>query len=265
MGCGGLRMSLKINETMSVKEQYKKTDNLNTRISIHDKYSTNKMGLANWYFTIYKIESGMKILELGCGTGSMWINHKDVINKCSHVVLSDLSEGMITEVKEQIGAFPNTEYKVIDIQEIPFKDGYFDIVIANYMLYHVPDIDKAVSEVSRVLKKGGYFYAGTAGENGIMETIVKILGLDLVYTNVFSLENGKEKIEPYFSKIGIERYADSLAVTNIDDLMDYIYSGITFKSACKMTPDEVRNKLLSCMKDGVLRLPKDPGMFVAIK
>lgn len=258
-------MSLKINETMSVKEQYKKTDNLNTRISIHDKYSTNKMGLANWYFTIYKIESGMKILELGCGTGSMWINHKDVINKCSHVVLSDLSEGMITEVKEQIGAFPNTEYKVIDIQEIPFKDGYFDIVIANYMLYHVPDIDKAVSEVSRVLKKGGYFYAGTAGENGIMETIVKILGLDLVYTNVFSLENGKEKIEPYFSKIGIERYADSLAVTNIDDLMDYIYSGITFKNACKMTPDEVRNKLLSCMKDGVLRLPKDPGMFVAIK
>ena len=258
-------MSLKINETMSVKEQYKKTDNLNTRISIHDKYSTNKMGLANWYFTIYKVENGMRILELGCGTGTMWTEHKDVINMCSYIVLSDLSEGMLAEAKNKIGAFQNVEYKIIDIQEIPFDDDYFDIVIANYMLYHVPDIDKAVSEVSRVLKKGGYFYAGTAGENGIMETIVKILGVDLTYENTFSLENGKEKLEPYFSRIDIKRYEDSLEVTNIDDLMDYIYSGITFKNACKMSEEEVRNKLLSCMEDGILRLPKDPGMFVATK
>lgn len=258
-------MSLKINDSMSVKEQYKKTDNLNTRISIHDKYSTNKMGMSNWYFTIYKIENGMKVLELGCGTGSMWIDHKDAIKRCSHIVLSDLSEGMLTEAKNKIGVFHNTEYKVIDIQEIPFADDYFDIVIANYMLYHVPDINKAVSEVSRVLKKGGFFYAGTTGENGIMETIVKILGMDLSYINTFSLENGMEKMAPYFSEIEIKRYKDSLEVTNIDDLMDYIYSGITFKNACKMSPDEVRNKLLSCMEDGILRLPKDPGMFVAIK
>ena len=258
-------MSLEINETKSVKEQYKKTDNLNTRITIHDKYSTNKMGLPNWYFTIYKIEDGMKILELGCGTGSMWIDHRDVINRCSQVVLSDLSEGMLAEAKNKVGVFQNTEYKIIDIQEIPFKDDYFDIVIANYMLYHVPDIDKAVSEVRRVLKKGGHFYAGTTGENGIMETIVKILGVDLAYTNTFSLENGKEKLEPYFPQIEIKRYVDSLEVTNIDDLIDYIYSGITFKNACKMSTEEVRNKLLSCMEDGILRLPKDPGMFVAIK
>jgi len=258
-------MSLKINETLSVKEQYKKTDNLKTRISIHDKYSTNKMGIANWYFTIYQIENGMKVLELGCGTGSMWINHKDAISKCSHIVFSDLSNEMLAETQNNIGVFHNTEYRIIDIQEIPFSDNYFDIVIANYMLYHVPNIDKAVSEVSRVLKKGGYFYAGTAGDNGIMETIVKILGINLSYTNPFSLENGTKIMEPYFSHIEIKRYVDSLEVTNIDDLMDYIYSGITFKNACKLTQDEVRNKLISSMEDGILRIPKDPGMFVAIK
>lgn len=258
-------MSLKMDEPSKVKEQYQKSDNLKTRISIHDKYSTNKMGLGNWYFTIYRIESGMKILELGCGTGSMWIDHKDVIGKCSKAVFSDLSEGMLTEAKHNIGEPANVEYKVIDIQEIPFEDEYFDVVIANYMLYHVPNVDKAVSEVSRVLKKGGHFYAGTTGENGIMETIAKLLGLDLVYVNTFSLENGAKQLEPYFSKVEIERYRDSLEVTNIDDLMEYIYSGITFKNACKMSRDEVRNKLLGCMEDGVLKLPKDPGMFVAEK
>lgn len=258
-------MRLKINEALSVKEQYQKSGHLKTRISIHDKYSTNKMGISNWYFTIYKIENGMKVLELGCGTGSMWIDHKDVIPKCSQVIFSDLSEGMLAEAKGNIGEFSNTEYRVIDIQEIPFADNYFDVVIANYMLYHVPNIEKAVSEVSRVLKKGGTFYAGTTGENGIMETVVKILGLDLIYTNSFSLENGAEKMEAYFSKIEVERYQDSLEVTNIDDLMEYIYSGITFKNVCKMSSDEVKNKLKSCMEDGVLKLPKDPGMFVAVK
>lgn len=56
-----------LNDTDHVKEQYQKPDGLSTRISIHEKYSTNKMGLSNWYFTVYKIEKGMKILELGCG------------------------------------------------------------------------------------------------------------------------------------------------------------------------------------------------------
>ena len=258
-------MSLKMNEPSKVKEQYQKSDNLKTRISIHDKYSTNKMGLGNWYFTIFKIENGMRILELGCGTGSMWMEHKDVIEKCEKAVFSDLSEGMLAEAKRNIGESANTEYKVIDIQEIPFEDEYFDVVIANYMLYHVPDIDKAVSEVSRVLKKGGHFYAGTTGENGIMETISEMLGLGVVYLNTFSLKNGEEQLAPYFSKVEIERYEDSLEVTNIDDLMEYIYSGITFKNACKLSREKVRNKLISYMEDGVLRLPKDPGMFVAVK
>ena len=258
-------MSLKMDEPTKVKEQYQKSDNLKTRISIHDKYSTNKMGLGNWYFTIFEIESGMRILELGCGTGSMWIEHKDVVGKCSHAVFSDLSEGMLAEAKGNIGEPANVEYRVIDIQQISFEDEYFDVVIANYMLYHVPDIDKAVAEVSRVLKKGGHFYAGTTGGNGIMEKVSEILGLGLVYENTFSLENGTAQLEPYFSKVEIERYKDSLGVTNIDDLMEYIYSGITFKNACKLSSEEVRNKLISCMEDGVLRLPKDPGMFVAVK
>ena len=46
----------------------------------------------------------------------------------------------------------------------------FEIVIANSMLYHVPEIDKALSEVRRVLKKDGVFYAATSGENGIMDS-----------------------------------------------------------------------------------------------
>ena len=59
----------------------------------------------------------------------------------------------------------------------------------------------------------------------------------------------------------IKKYIDSLEVTNVDDLLDYLYSGITFR----LPRDEVREKLMSHMKNGVLILPKEPGMFVAVK
>lgn len=46
---------------------------------------------------------------------------------------------------------------MVNIEEIPYKDEQFDRVIANMMLYHVPNIQKALSEVNRVLKDGGIF------------------------------------------------------------------------------------------------------------
>ncbi len=258
-------MNLFINETKKVKTQYSKADGLNTRLSIHEKYSTNKMGLGNWFFTVYKIESGMKVLELGCGTGAMWSSHRDVIDKCQEIVFSDFSENMLETAKSNIGEFSNARYQVIDIQEIPYEDEYFDIVIANFMLYHVPDIDKALSEVGRVLKKGGIFYAGTSGEHGVMETIVSWLGYEGVYVNTFSLDNGREKLEKHFSDIKIMKYIDSLEITDLNDLMEYIYSGITFKNAVKLPKEEVRKILESHMENSVLALPKEPGTFVSIK
>jgi SAM-dependent methyltransferase len=252
-----------IDDAKFVKEQYKNSSGLSTRISIHDKYSTNKMGLHNWYFTVMKFEDGMKVLELGTGSAVMWVNHKDIIGRLSQLVLSDMSEGMLAEAKKNLEELTGVEFEVIDIQDIPYEDNTFDVVIANCMLYHVPDIDKAVSEVRRVLKPGGYFYAGTSGKNGILETIVDILGQDISYDNNFSLENGGEKLKLCFSNVEIERYKDSLEVTNIDDLMDYIYSGITFENSCTLSKDEVRERLTAHMVGGVLKLPKDPGLFVA--
>ena len=258
-------MKIYINKEEKVKEQYSNSGGLSTRISIHTKYSTNKMGLGNWYFTVFEIEEGMKVLELGCGTGSMWVGHEDVIEKCSEIIFSDFSEGVLETAKSNIGDLPNAEFRVVNIQDIPFEDNYFDVIIANNMLYHVPDIEKALSEVSRVLKKGGKFYAGTSGEKGIMETIVSWMGIPGAYVNTFSLENGGERLERHFSEVKIERYIDSLEVTNLDDLMDYIYSGITFKNVCKLSREEVREILENHVENGVLKLPKDPGIFVSVK
>lgn len=72
----------KINNISVIKQQYATAKNLNTRMSIHDKYSTNKQGFGNWIISNYRINKGMKILELGCGTGDIWKNRETLISVC---------------------------------------------------------------------------------------------------------------------------------------------------------------------------------------
>lgn len=76
---GGMIMST-INNKEVVKEQYKNASNLNTRISIHSKYSTNKQGFGNWIVAKYDIKDKMRVLELGCGIGDMWKDHMELLN-----------------------------------------------------------------------------------------------------------------------------------------------------------------------------------------
>ena len=255
-----------INNMSIVKQQYANANNLNTRISIHDKYSTNKMGFGNWIFSNYKIAPEMRVLELGCGTGDMWKNKEDLIRLCSRLTLSDFSKAMIAAAKSNIGEHENVEYKAIDIQEISYKNETFDVVIANMMLYHVPNIDKGLAEVRRVLKRGGFFYCATYGEHGIIEYLSKILSAYGVEDNInknFTLQNGYEILSKTFSRVEKLEYIDSLAVTNIDDMVEYIYSLSSMTSLNSVPKQVIKEILINNTTNGILNVPKEYGMFIA--
>ena len=208
------------------------------------------------------------MLELGCGTCDMWKGHEDLMSTCSKIILSDFSEGMLENAKANLGDNSNVEYRVIDIQNIPFDDETFDVVIANMMLYHVPDMNRGLSEVQRVLKNGGAFYCATFGEHGIMEFLSQVLNAYGVEDNVnknFTLQNGKEILEPFFSDVQKLNYEDSLAVTEIDDLIEYIYSLSSMTTLSAVPKNEIREVLANHMKNGVLQVPKEYGMFCCRK
>ena len=146
------------NDAEAVKEQYRTSKGLNTRISFHEKYSANRQGYGNWIVSNCEFFEGMTVLELGCGTGSLWTGRDDILRKIGKLVLTDASEGMLAAAQKNIGNRDNVEYQPADIQALPFEDNSFDMVIANSVLYHVPDLEKGIREIRRGLEDDGIFY-----------------------------------------------------------------------------------------------------------
>ena len=258
----------RVNDSKAVKAQYGTSDKLNTRISIHSKYSTNRQGFGNWITAHYRIREGMSVLELGCGTGEMCAGKADIIRRCSRFVLSDLSEGMLNKAKETLHNTDGIEYCLADIQDIPFEDHTFDAVIANMMLYHVPDLSRGLREARRVLKEDGTFYCATYGENGMMEYIRSLFADYQVQNHPndnFTLQNGEKKLKPFFSCVRRFLYEDALEVTDAGDMTDYIFSLAGMTDLQKIPRAEVRSVLEKNMRGGVLHVPKEYGMFVAGK
>ena len=246
--------------------QYGTADKLNTRISIHDKYSVNRQGFGNWISEHYRFPDHASVLELGCGTGSMWKGKGKLIRRCSRLILSDFSAGMLEQAKETLRDESGIAYRVIDIQDIPYPDHSFDAVIANMMLYHVPDLPQGLREVRRVLKENGVFYCATFGENGMMQYIGSLFsgyGIESHVSSAFTLQNGKDILCPYFADVETDLYEDALAVTDVEDLADYIYSLAGMSDLRKLPRETVRSVLAGHMADGVLRVPKEYGMFIA--
>ena len=105
------------------------------------------------------IKEGDNVLDLGSGAGNDCFVARAIVGENGKVTGLDMTEQMVSKAKENCSKlnFKNVEFVLGDIEEMPFKDKLFDIVISNCVLNLVPDKSKAFSEIFRVLKTGGHF------------------------------------------------------------------------------------------------------------
>lgn len=254
-------------------EQYKNSSNLDARIEIHRRFSTNSYGWFNWVFdTLEALPKEANVLELGTGSGALWVDLAGKIPAGWTITLSDLSPGMLDSAwRNLVVTGRNFKFEQIDAQSIPYADETFDIVIANHMLYHVPDRPKALAEIKRVLKKGGHLIAATVGETHQKEITAWLRQIwtdrDFSpFTQPFTLENGGEQLEPFFSSVSMSRYEDNLLVTEVEPLIAYLRSSIR---ASEISEEELANVKADLEKEikqnGKIFISKDTGLFKALK
>lgn len=253
-----------------IKEQYKNTDNLKLRKHLHEKYSVNKIGFQKWMFEQYPFRDRIKVLELGSGRGELWnyyFENKMLQSYEMDITLSDFSDGMIDHLQKSYQG-RGISVRKIDIMDIPFEKEAFDLVIANSMLYHVRDIDLALSEVRRVLKKDGLFYCSTFGMNGMTQYLYHALDeLNIPYNHEsnlsFTLQNGKQLLERQFDSVERRDYRDALEITDVRDYVEYVYSMASLQGLDRDKYDVLLRYFNSRKVNGCLHVPKEYGMFVA--
>jgi ubiquinone/menaquinone biosynthesis C-methylase UbiE len=259
-------------------KQFQNSTNLNARIRLHDRFSTNVYGWHRWLFDRLELSDGLNILEIGCGNAALWRrNYNDIPRECS-ITLTDFSQGMINDAQANLGSDADERFtfNMADAQSLPFESESFDVVVANYVLFLVPDPDKAFAEMHRVLKPGGMLYASTMGKSHLRE-LKKLLSefdahiimakIDL--SERFGLENGEQQLSEYFSEITLARYQDSLLVTDAEPLVDYVLS--TSGNAGQVLVGAKLKEFKTFMKkkmaasEGAIHITKDSGVFTARK
>ncbi len=251
--------------------QYQDSANLSARAALHQRFSTNPHGWLRWAFDQLLPHLRGRVLEVGGGPGWLWRENAERLPAGVRLCFSDLSTGMAHEAR---AALPSATFTVanLDAQDLPFPNSTFQAVVANHMLYHVPDLPRAVRGLARVLAPGGRLFAATNGRRHLAELTHLArefepgFAADLaVLIDSFSLETAPAALSAAFAHVELHRYPDALWVTEARPLAAYIGSMSTasdFISRDRLGELEAFFQA-RITRDGGVRITKDAGYALA--
>ncbi len=249
--------------------QYATSAKLAARIALHQRFSTNPQSLHEWLFAQMALRPGARVLEVGAGAGTLWA--ANVAQAAAFdLVLTDLSEGMLGDARSALAAvLPAARFATCDVQHLPFATGTFDVIVANFMLYHVPDLRLALRELRRVLQPSGVVVAATFGAPHLIE-------LDALYASVghqpedaqssasFGLETGAVALAEHFASIETRRFDDALVVTEVEPVIAYLDSMLAADALDESSRARVHSAAATLVaRPGGWRITKDAGVLIA--
>ena len=214
------------------KEAYASDAQLAVRIRTHELYSEPKVDFPLWVIDTLAWRGDEWVLDVGSGPG----NYFELVQARipdGRFVAGDLSLGMARRARQHEQASSITILN-FDAQNLPFDDDMFDVVLANHMLYHVPEIDHALAEINRVLRPDGCLIAATNSEDTMPEfdTLARRACTLLGYPqqvfkgahSAFSLENGTALLAHHFRAVARYDLPSAFHFPEVEPVMAYIDS-----------------------------------------
>ncbi len=225
-----------------VQKAYASDQYLNVRYQIHQKYSVPHIDFRQWVMNRFHWQGDERVLDLGCGPG---IYAETIFHHAPRVSYYglDFSAGMLAK-------HPLRDRLVqADAQILPFSSHSFDMVLANHMLYHLPDIDDALTEIHRILKPGGVVIAATNSSEtmpqfrDLYKRAIMVLtapGKQVVVpqpaSHAFTLESGVRQLSRHF--FGVVRYdlPGAFVFDAVEPVMMYLESSRSLREP-QLPPD----------------------------
>jgi SAM-dependent methyltransferase len=252
--------------------QYRDGSRLAARAQLHVKYGTGPVAWYPWLASQIAWPRRARVLEVGCGPGWFWVEATAHLRPDLDLTLTDLSDGMVTEARAQVRGSRSGRAVALtaDAQALPFDPDEFDVVVANHMLYHVPDPALAVAELARVLRPEGTLLAATNGHRHLRELgeIRRAVfgGTDslLDAARAFGIESGEPLLRECFGAVEWRAYEDELVCTDPADVLAFIGSAPPADGATEAERRELEAVVAERFDagGGVLRITKESGAFV---
>jgi SAM-dependent methyltransferase len=202
---------MRIDDPASVQEQYAREDNLRARQRLYEETTGPNVHEVLWQTLVEW--SPRRLLEVGGGPGELSERiQKELGADVSYV---DIAPRMVELARER-----GIDAQLGDVQSLPFEDGTFDTVVAAWMLYHVPDIDRGLAEIARVLRPGGALVAVTTSILHLSEFRELVAYPDRHYES-FNRENGDGFLRRHFAQVERLDLEVEVTVRDRQKLVDY--------------------------------------------
>jgi SAM-dependent methyltransferase len=169
-----------------------------------------------------------RVVEVGCGRGEF---AERLVAAGVEVVAVDQSPRMV-----ELTVARGVDARLGDVQELPFASGSFDAAVANFMLYHVPDLDRGLSELARTLRAGGVLVATTNGVRQLAE-LWELVGRDLSdRADLFMRETGEALLRGHF--MTVRRIdLDSTVELTAAEMRNYIATSFAHQHLAERVPN----------------------------
>lgn len=215
-----------------VREAYADDHLLAVRIRTHELYTEPKIDFQKWVIDTLSWRGDEWVLDVGAGPGT-YFNMLRQRTPEGQLIAGDLSLGMLRRAQQHPQA-ASIRLVNLNAQRLPFPDHTFDVILANHMLYHVPDVEAALAEFRRVLKPEGCIAAATNSADTMpeLDTLVRractLLGYpkqEFVHPhNAFALENGTRLMARHFRAVARYDLPSALHFTEVQPVLDYLNS-----------------------------------------
>jgi SAM-dependent methyltransferase len=123
----------------------------------HTKITAQQVNMRETLIEQARLERGMRVLELACGTGDPAIEIARRVGPEGHVTATDLSAGMLDTCRRNAAAagLANMDFAIADAEKLNFDSAAFDRVTSRLGVMYFVDVQRALSEIRRVLVRGG--------------------------------------------------------------------------------------------------------------